>query len=676
MKKLISLITGGLILSLILNPYNLLLADDFESADEEQNSANTLILDSDNTGGDITLQFGNTLAEFLKWNSTDSVFNISNSLQLEGTVFTIDADNTSSGDIVANQGSDNDGTLRYSSTNNRWEVSNDGSAFEAIATGSGGTGSISSMIGSFYDNTGGINVNTSTTAIEWGQEIKKDTGITHSTTINSSRIYIDEPDWYRINYSISHEDQSANRKNIRCRIRLNGSTYVIPSDSYSYSRNTTDGLATNNATVILETVSANEYYEIICNGEGSEVGSVAANTIINQSWTTVEKAGALQGEKGDTGEKGDKGDQGDSGTPSILAAVQARRTTSFTFPSTWADITLDTTDIETEPSSLEHNNANTDRIDAKEDGLYQITYTVNANEGSTHNHETRVRVNDSNIIPGSYLENVNYGDEYVASSATFLYELSINDYITLQGQDTGGTNDSINDITITIIKLEGVKGEDGASVPGTDSSTFTIDQDNTGGNLSLRFGTTLNETLSWNNTNSSFSLSDNLDINESIEAIEIGNGTANDITINFDNGSDHNFGWDDSEGNFSTFGEDIESECGPYGVFWSERGSIASDTSWALGNGQTPYGNIMGCDGRVKKFAATCTGTIGTSLDAVIRKNNVATSCTVNLSTTIGEATISDCNESFLSTDVIGIYAGTENGSWTECVGTFWVKYD
>ena len=71
----------------------------------------------------------------------------------------------------------------------------------------------------------------------------------------------------------------------------------------------------------------------------------------------------------------------------------------------------------------------------------------------------------------------------------------------------------------------------------------------------------------------------------------------------------------------------------------------------------------MGCNGRVKKFAATCTGATGTSLDAVIRKNNVATSCTVNLSTTVGQATISDCNESFLSTDVIGIYAGTENGS-------------
>ncbi|MBU0577630.1 hypothetical protein KJ742_01625 [Patescibacteria group bacterium] len=167
-----------------------------------------------------------------------------------------------------------------------------------------------------------------------------------------------------------------------------------------------------------------------------------------------------------------------------------------------------------------------------------------------------------------------------------------------------------------------------------------------------------------------------LDIETNGTAIEIGNGTANDIIINFDDGSDHNLGWDDSEGNFSTFGEDIESECGPYGIFWAERGAIVSDAAWAMGNGQTPYGSIMGCDGAVTKFAATCTGTIGTSLDAVIYKNNVATTCTVNISTTPGQAAISSCSENFVSTDVVGVYAGTEVDDWTECVGTFWVKYD
>ena len=51
--------------------------------------------------------------------------------------FTLDSDNVGGGndvDIVANQGTDNDGTLRYNATLNQWELSNDGGAFQAIGT--------------------------------------------------------------------------------------------------------------------------------------------------------------------------------------------------------------------------------------------------------------------------------------------------------------------------------------------------------------------------------------------------------------------------------------------------------------------------------------------------------------------------------------------------------------
>jgi fibronectin-binding autotransporter adhesin len=56
--------------------------------------------------------------------------------------FTLDADNTGAGadvDIVANQGSDYDGTLRYNATSNKWEISNDGGAFTAISTNGSAT---------------------------------------------------------------------------------------------------------------------------------------------------------------------------------------------------------------------------------------------------------------------------------------------------------------------------------------------------------------------------------------------------------------------------------------------------------------------------------------------------------------------------------------------------------
>ncbi|MBD3363122.1 hypothetical protein GF362_05360 [Candidatus Dojkabacteria bacterium] len=149
------------------------------------------------------------------------------------------------------------------------------------------------VLGEFYDSAGGQDLNLATpVAISWNQEVRKDSGITHNNTINNSRVYMDEAGWYRVDYSISHENQSNNRKkNIRCRVRLNGSNYVTPSDSYSFSFDNVDEWATNSTSLIFETTSGDEYYEVMCNGEGEDVGVSAANTISNQSWTQIEKIG-------------------------------------------------------------------------------------------------------------------------------------------------------------------------------------------------------------------------------------------------------------------------------------------------------------------------------------------------------------------------------------------------
>jgi hypothetical protein len=104
---------------------------------------NTLILDNDNTGGNVTLQFGNTLNETIAWDSANSRFLLSDDLRVDGNLeqngnaFTIDADNAGAGanvDFVANQGSDLDGVLRYNATTNQWELSNDGGAFSKVQT--------------------------------------------------------------------------------------------------------------------------------------------------------------------------------------------------------------------------------------------------------------------------------------------------------------------------------------------------------------------------------------------------------------------------------------------------------------------------------------------------------------------------------------------------------------
>lgn len=62
MKKLFSLIIGLLITSSFgFRVSSFVNADDFVPAEEEENSSNTFILDADNTGGDIKIQFGNSL---------------------------------------------------------------------------------------------------------------------------------------------------------------------------------------------------------------------------------------------------------------------------------------------------------------------------------------------------------------------------------------------------------------------------------------------------------------------------------------------------------------------------------------------------------------------------------------------------------------------------------------
>lgn len=110
-------------------------------------SAETFILNEADLGGKTTLLFGTLANKYLQWDTSNLRFNlndtlrVSGNLEQEGLVLTFDAENiTSPGadiDIVANQGTDNPGVLRYSASNNQWEISNDGGAFVPIASGEG-----------------------------------------------------------------------------------------------------------------------------------------------------------------------------------------------------------------------------------------------------------------------------------------------------------------------------------------------------------------------------------------------------------------------------------------------------------------------------------------------------------------------------------------------------------
>jgi len=99
---------------------------------------------------DVELQFGTDAADhILMYSFANNRFEfgndvyvngdleVQNAIKQDGNIFTLDSDNTGVGanvDIVAEQGSDSDGTLRYNATTNKWEISNDGGSYYSVST--------------------------------------------------------------------------------------------------------------------------------------------------------------------------------------------------------------------------------------------------------------------------------------------------------------------------------------------------------------------------------------------------------------------------------------------------------------------------------------------------------------------------------------------------------------
>lgn len=328
------------------------LSNNLEVQGNLSSTGNKAVLDSDDSGGDISLQFGNTLGKTLEWNTAEGTFTLNDGLHLggdlnlDGTQITLDKDNAASGntvEIIAHQGNEPDGILRYNTTTNQWEISNNGGAFQSIAN-----------------------------------------------TISSS-----------------------------------------------------------------------------------------------------------------------------------LIALQARRTSTFSLTTSFSDIPLDTVDISTDTTILERNTTNTAHIDIKEHGLYMIYYNAIAggSAGSTHLTTARLQKNGTTILPASTTVNRNYQNEYSANTTTILAELNAGDYITLQLQRDSTADTTQGDITLNIIKMEGIQGPQGpAGAPGsagsgTDGTSFTLDQDNSGvGNtvtLIANQGSDTAGILQYNSTTNQWEISNN-----------------------------------------------------------------------------------------------------------------------------------------------------------------------
>ena len=134
------------------------------------------------------------------------------------------------------------------------------------------------------------------------------------------------------------------------------------------------------------------------------------------------------------------------GTPPAANDVaQARRTTDLVLTTAFVDVTLDTTDVETDAAVLNHDLVtNTDNIIIGATGTYKIGYEVDI-EGSTFTESTitvdgRVRLNDAGTgIAGSNALCGVFSDGSIIAefmqnhlSQTFYANLTSGDFITLQ----------------------------------------------------------------------------------------------------------------------------------------------------------------------------------------------------------------------------------------------------
>lgn len=281
---ILSVALGGTVLAAV--PATII----YQNDNQDTLFSDSIVLNADDGVSDnFGLQFGNTINETLNWSNTNSRFEFTDDLYVAGTLEIGGNFDLNSNQLVetrlenlsstptCNAGAA--GRIIFTTTNSLFTYCN-GTTWINLSP---------LMIGQFYDSAGGVDLDfASAVAIPFNQETRKDTGITHSNVTNKSRVILDTPGWYRVSYSVTHSNGTLTTGNIHCNLRLDGTTAVVPSDSYMVDTTAFTSKATNSGTAIFQTTSNNQYYEVMCSNNGlSILGSL--NTAANESWTLVER---------------------------------------------------------------------------------------------------------------------------------------------------------------------------------------------------------------------------------------------------------------------------------------------------------------------------------------------------------------------------------------------------
>lgn len=360
-------------------------------------------------------------------------------------------------------------------------------------------------------------------------DIENNSNIIEHDNTNTDRILVKDDGYYKITYTLLYEPSSTTVTS-EARFRKNDTTVI--SGSWAHVRDSNDIEELSNDFIAY--LNSGDFITLQLQTDVS--GDIRADLIV-----TVIR---LQGSKGDKGDSGQDGTDGQNGLPGsgstinilkddILTAsgignlnfegdvsvidegggiatitisggtgggvagdiptVQARRTTSFNITTSYADVPFNSAAvIETDTTILEHDDANTERIKIKADGLYTILYSLptilDSSPSAQINVFTQVMKNGSTLIDGSGLD-VGYHysgtyshSEHTPNNRSVTTQLSSGDYLTLQTKYTESDGpitslDTNGDVIFKVIKLTGSKGADGvdgAQGPAGSGSTINV----------------------------------------------------------------------------------------------------------------------------------------------------------------------------------------------------------
>jgi len=262
------------------------------------------------------------------------------------------------------------------------------------------------------------------------------TAISHNSVTNNDRIVIGETAYYQIGYGFSFDPDNTSTATsaddaVLTRVVINGTTEINGSLTQSgnhYSGSEVRGEFFHVQHYFITQLTSGQYISV--QAAISRQGAGTTSRFISTQPGTITVV-QLRGPKGDVGPIGPNGD--------VYAAVQARANNGQSIGTSYTTILFQNTDIETQPTIVEHNNTTTSRIDIKATGMYKVYYrvVVVSSAGTFHDAQARLLVNGVTQIPGSYSVGSSYGtvvSSNIQSQATasVIYNFTANDYVELQ----------------------------------------------------------------------------------------------------------------------------------------------------------------------------------------------------------------------------------------------------